>query len=258
MEAGHEIVQVAQGPERMSVAEVNALLYKPGHPADQLQRALRIPALSAGWRASLQALLDQQQSGAATGNAGLAPASGQLPAWTGLRPLRVARKIRESRNVISLVLEPADGHPLAAPLPGQFVVLRLKPTSGAPALTRSYSVSGEPSTEHYRVSVKREPAGAAGTYIDEKLQVGDVVDASAPRGNFALSAGRRRRRLPECRHRRHPRARDAARAGGRSVDEAGLVAPRSPEPPGASVRRGSARPPGGPAPWPQPCPLQLA
>jgi ferredoxin-NADP reductase/MOSC domain-containing protein YiiM len=189
VEAGHEVEQVAQGPERVSVAEVNALLYKPGHPADQLQRALRIPALSAGWRASLQALLDQQQRGAATGNAGLAAASGQLPAWTGLRPLRVARKIRESRNVISLVLEPADGHPLAAPLPGQFVVLRLKPTSGAPALTRSYSVSGEPSTEHYRVSVKREPAGAAGAYIDEKLQVGDVVDASAPRGNFALSPG---------------------------------------------------------------------
>jgi ferredoxin-NADP reductase/MOSC domain-containing protein YiiM len=189
VEAGHDVEQVAQGPERVSVAEVNALLYKPGHPADQLQRALRIPALSAGWRASLQALLDQQQRGAATGNAGLAAASGQLPAWTGLRPLRVARKIRESRNVISLVLEPADGHPLAAPLPGQFVVLRLKPTSGAPALTRSYSVSGEPSTEHYRVSVKRDPGGAAGAYIDDKLQVGDVVDASAPRGNFALSAG---------------------------------------------------------------------
>ena len=101
----------------------------------------------------------------------------------------MARKIRESGNVISLVLEPVDGQPLAAPLPGQFVVLRLKPASGAPALTRSYSLSGEPSTEHYRVSVKREPHGAAGTYIDEKLQVGDVVDASAPRGNFTLRPG---------------------------------------------------------------------
>ena len=74
-------------------------------------------------------------------------------------------------------------------MPGQFVVLRLKPASGTPALTRSYSVSGEPSTKRYRVSVKRDPDGAAGTYIDAKLQVGDVVDASAPRGNFALSTG---------------------------------------------------------------------
>ena len=78
------------------------------------------------------------------------------------------------------------------------------------------------------MSVKREPDGAAGTYIDDKLQVGDVVDASAPRGNFTLSAGRRRRRAPECRHRGHPGARDAARAGGRSVAAASLVAPRRP------------------------------
>src|SRR4051812_46161316 len=189
VEAGYEIVPVAVGPERMSVAEINALLYLPEHPANQLQRAVRIPALSAGWRTSLQALLEQQRGGTPTGNAGLAPASGQLPAWTGFRRLRVAHKISESRNVISLVLEPVDGHPLGPPLPGQFVVLRLEPTPGMPALTRSYSVSGEPSTEHYRVSVKREPGGAAGTYIDEKLQVGDVVDASAPRGNFALSSG---------------------------------------------------------------------
>ena len=35
------------GPERMSVFEINALLYMPGHPRDQLERALRIPALSA-------------------------------------------------------------------------------------------------------------------------------------------------------------------------------------------------------------------
>jgi MOSC domain-containing protein YiiM len=31
VEAGDEIVQVAAGPERMTIAEVNALLYTPGH-----------------------------------------------------------------------------------------------------------------------------------------------------------------------------------------------------------------------------------
>src|SRR3954465_15610934 len=49
VQAGNEITQVAAGPERMSVAAVNALLYMPGHPREQLERALRIPALSAGW-----------------------------------------------------------------------------------------------------------------------------------------------------------------------------------------------------------------
>ena len=127
VEAGDEIVQVAAGPERMTVFEINALLYMPGHPRSQLERALRIPALSAGWRASFQALLEQERSGGATtGNAGLAPGSGPPPAWAGFRPLRVSRKVRESSSVISLVLEPMDGHPLTAALPGQFVVLRLK------------------------------------------------------------------------------------------------------------------------------------
>ena len=54
VEAGDEIMQVASGPERMSVAEIDALLYMPGHPRNQLERALRIPALSAGWRAFLR------------------------------------------------------------------------------------------------------------------------------------------------------------------------------------------------------------
>lgn len=89
VEAGDEIVQVGTGPERMTVFEVNALLYKPGHPRSQLERALRIPVLSAGWRGSFEALLAQEQSGATTGNAGLAAASGPPPAWAGFRPLRV-------------------------------------------------------------------------------------------------------------------------------------------------------------------------
>ncbi len=189
VEPGDEIAQVAAGPEHMTVFEINALLYMPGHPRGQLERALRIPALSNGWRASFEALLEQEQSGGAMkGNAGLAPAPGPSPAWQGFRPLRVARKVRESRNVISLVLEPIDGSPLTEALPGQFVVLRLKPAPDAPGLLRSYSLSGEPSAESYRVSVKREPHGAAGAFIHDQLQVGDVLDVSAPRGSFTLRA----------------------------------------------------------------------
>src|SRR5215471_12469519 len=143
--AGDEIILVAPGPERMSVFAISALLYMPGHPRVQLERALRIPALSPGWRGSFQALLAQEQNPkTVTGNAGLTPAAGPPPAWPGFRPLRVSRKVRESSNVISLVLEPADGRPLTAALPGQFVAVRLRPVPGAPALIRSYSLSGKP------------------------------------------------------------------------------------------------------------------
>jgi ferredoxin-NADP reductase/MOSC domain-containing protein YiiM/ferredoxin len=190
VEAGDEIVKVAAGPERMTVFEIGALLYVPGHPRSQLERAVRIPALSAGWRASFQALLEQvERGGATTGNAGLAPPSGPPPAWSGFRPMRVSHKVPESSNVISLVLEPVDGHPLIAALPGQFIVLRLRPTPDAPALMRSYSLSSEPSAERYRVSIKREAHGSAGAYINDRLQVGDVLDASAARGSFTLRPG---------------------------------------------------------------------
>jgi ferredoxin-NADP reductase/MOSC domain-containing protein YiiM len=188
VETGDEITQVASGPEHMSVFEINALLYMPGHPRDQLERALRIPALSAGWHRSFEALLTHEREGGTTaGNAGLT-AFVQPPAWRGFRPFRVSRKVRESSNVTSLVLEPTDTQPTAAALPGQFVVLRLGPES-APALMRSYSLSGEPGAYCYRVSVKRETHGAASSYVDEELQVGDIVQASAARGSFTLGSG---------------------------------------------------------------------
>ena len=189
VEAGDEITRVASGPERMSVFEINTLLYMPGHPRDQLERALRIPALSTGWRSSFEALLTQERKGGmTTGNAGLTAASNPPPAWAGFRPLRVSRKVHESGNVISLVLEPTDGQPLAAALPGQFVVLRIGPGS-APTLMRSYSLSGELGAMQYRVSVKREVHGAASSYVDDTLQIGDIVSASAARGNFTLRPG---------------------------------------------------------------------
>jgi len=191
VEAGDEIAQVAAGPEHMSVSEINALLYTPGHPRDRLERALRIPALSAGWRNSFAALLEQQhKDGAATGNPGLVAASGPSPAWRGFRPFRVSRKVRESDTVTSLVLEPRDGRPIAAALPGQFIVLQLGPVS-APALMRSYSLSGMPNVVSYRVSIKREAHGAASAYVADKLDVGDIVQASAARGSFALQEGER-------------------------------------------------------------------
>jgi ferredoxin-NADP reductase len=101
----------------------------------------------------------------------------------------VSQKVSESSGVISLVLEPTDGFPLTAALPGQFVVLRLRLAPDMPALMRSYSLSGEPSARRYRISVKRELRGVAGAYIGDKVQVGDVLDVSAARGSFTLRPG---------------------------------------------------------------------
>jgi MOSC domain-containing protein YiiM len=71
--AGDHIVKVADGPERVTVADMDALLYLPGHSRDQVERALRIPVLSRGWQTSFEAMLRQESSAQmAEGNPGLA------------------------------------------------------------------------------------------------------------------------------------------------------------------------------------------
>src|SRR6202050_937115 len=100
--SGDEIVKIADGPEPVTVAEIDALLYLPGHSHEQLERSLRIPALSPGWKSSFKALLEQETNQATTGNAGLTGAATPAPAWRGFRSVRVARVERESTNVISL------------------------------------------------------------------------------------------------------------------------------------------------------------
>jgi ferredoxin-NADP reductase/MOSC domain-containing protein YiiM len=189
VEAGDEIVKIVAGPERMTVADIDALLYLPGRDRNGLERALRIPALSAGWRSSFETSLEQERTGSTAGNPSWAPAAGPAAAWAGFRPLKITGKRRESVNVTSLMLEPSDARELVAAMPGQFIVLRLKPSPEAPALLRSYSLSGEPSKQRWRLSIKREPNGAAGAYVEDRLKVGDVIDASAPRGAFTLEQG---------------------------------------------------------------------
>src|SRR5262245_61245703 len=165
VQAGDAIVKLASGPERMTVAEVDALLYLPGHPRQQLLRALRIPALSPGWQASFRALL---RGNAGSGNAGLT-AQSPPPAWPGFRSLIVAGIERESDSVISIRLQAPDGAPLPAARPGQYLTLRVQPEDEHRSVLRNYSLSGPPGAGYYRISVKREPRGTVSGYLHTRL-----------------------------------------------------------------------------------------
>jgi ferredoxin-NADP reductase/MOSC domain-containing protein YiiM/ferredoxin len=188
--AGDEIVKIAEGPERLTVADCDALLYLPGAGKEGLERALRIGALSAGWKSSFEAMLRQlAPPGAQTGNAGLISSEQRVTASPGFRSLKVASIDRECEGVVSVVLEPGDGRALTVPLPGQYVVLRVRPEAGAAQVLRSYSLSGMPDTGRYRVTIKEEPQGIVSTFVNSKLRVGDLLDVSAPRGGFILQGG---------------------------------------------------------------------
>ncbi len=187
--AGDDIVKIAEGPERISVAEVDALLYLPGHSREQLERALRIPALSKGWQSSFQAILAQESSPKPVeGNPGLANEE-QAPAWPGFRQMRVANIHKESDSVTSFILKPIDAQPLPVFQAGQFVVLRLLVDPGKPPVLRSYSLSDLPAADHFRISVKNELNGIGSSFLCNRAREGDLLDVSAPRGSFTLRPG---------------------------------------------------------------------
>jgi ferredoxin-NADP reductase/MOSC domain-containing protein YiiM len=187
--AGDDIVKVADGPERITVADTDALLYLPGHSRDNLQRALRVPALSKGWQSSFQAMLEQDShSKPAAGNPGLAFEE-QAPAWPGFRQMRVAQIHKESESVTSFVLVPTDAQPLPLSPAGQFIVLRLNVCPNKPPVLRSYSLSDVPHKDHFRISVKQEVNGIGSSFLCARTREGDVFDVSAPRGAFALHSG---------------------------------------------------------------------
>jgi ferredoxin-NADP reductase/MOSC domain-containing protein YiiM/ferredoxin len=183
---GDEIEKVAEGSEKITVAEIDGLLYLPGHPPDRLRQAARIPALSFGWRQSLEALVAADEAGSRSGNAGLT-SSTTPPAWTGFRRLRVAAVRQESIDVWSFVLETEDQSALPFPVPGQFLALRLDPGQGLGPMLRSYSISGPADRRMYRISVKRDGKGSR--YLIDSTHVGDSLEVSAPRGTFTISAG---------------------------------------------------------------------
>src|SRR3954451_17849531 len=133
VQAGQDIVKIADGPARLTVAETDALLYLPDRSPENLRRALTVPALSRGWRESFRDLLEK-------------PAG--APAWDGFRPLRVAAKRRESASITSLSLLPADDTPVPASTPGgQYLTVRLRVGADVPPVILNYSLSDLPDAQ---------------------------------------------------------------------------------------------------------------
>jgi len=189
IQAGDAIAKTRTGPGALSVADTDALLYLPGRDRAKLRVALQVPALSPGWQGSFRDLLAAADAGA--GPSPDAASAGAAPAWPGFRKLRVTRVERETEQVASIYLSPADDG--AATLPaaraGQYLTLRVS-GAGQPAPVRSYSLSGPgDDSGTYRISVKREPHGVVSGYLNGDLRPGEILEAAAPRGDFVLDEG---------------------------------------------------------------------
>lgn len=182
--AGDLIQKIADGPERMTVTEIDSLLYTADHPTDALRRAARIPALSPGWQGSINSLLDAALAGQNAGNAGLSAAT--APSWNGMRRLQIAASASESEDIRSFDLAAPDGSRLPDALPGQHLVVKLELRPDAAPVMRNYSLCGTPGRGIYRIAVKRERDGIASGYLHKRAKIGDMLQVSAPRGSFVL------------------------------------------------------------------------
>ena len=168
----------------MTVAEIDALLYLPGHPAQQVRRALAIPALSEGWKASFRELpasrtaakAGQRRAGRrepAARLAGVPPAGGD------------GDRAGEPVGDLAAAGRPA-GAALPAASPGQVLTARLPPQPDPAAAAAHLLAAGPPDAGSYRISVKREQHGAASQFVHDHVRPGDQLAVAAPRGTFIL------------------------------------------------------------------------
>ncbi|AZO56252.1 MULTISPECIES: 2Fe-2S iron-sulfur cluster-binding protein [unclassified Mesorhizobium] len=118
-------------------------------------------------------------------------------ARSGFRDLRVVAKVRESAIITSFHMEPVNPLDWRDFEPGQFLVFKIPVPQAAGEkgyVLRNYSVSCSPASKgRYRISVKREAASAPGLpdgisscLLHDRIDVGDVLQADGPRGDFVL------------------------------------------------------------------------
>ena len=105
--------------------------------------------------------------------------------WTGWRDFVVAEKTRESEVITSFTLVPADGGPVLRHRPGQYLTFWLEIPGRVP-LKRNYSISSAPGDTQYRITVKREPQGAASNWLHDAVRPGTRLKVAAPAGDFFL------------------------------------------------------------------------
>lgn len=118
-----------------------------------------------------------------------------VTAGTSWRRYRVIRRKAESETVTSLHLVAEDGGALEPFRAGQFLTFRLTSPDGRP-VARNYSLSSDPGDlSSYRISVKREPSppdrpdlppGFGSGFMHRQAEVGAVLEASGPKGQFQL------------------------------------------------------------------------
>jgi len=110
---------------------------------------------------------------------------------SGRRRLKVVDKVLESDQIVSFHLAAADGRALAPFRAGQHLPVELEVPGRPDRVRRSYSLSGAPGAETYRLSVKREDRGLASAFLHDRIGIGDMIETGPPSGEFTVPGSSR-------------------------------------------------------------------
>ena len=107
--------------------------------------------------------------------------------WTGFRELVLVDKAEVCPGIMSFYFKALDGGKLVKHIPGQFLPFKIKTNEDKyKDEIRTYSLSMYPNDSIYRISVKKVEGGLISSYLHEKMNLGDVIEAMVPTGLFTI------------------------------------------------------------------------
>jgi ferredoxin-NADP reductase/MOSC domain-containing protein YiiM len=177
IQAGDEVRILSQDETAITVGDLSRLLTDMSVTDTALLRGvLANPALGGQARGMIRKRLARIED----------QAEARRDRWTGWRRFAIEQVTDEAVDTRSFHLRPLDGGPLAPPLAGQFLTVRLPVSAGQPDLVRTWSLSDhDVSAGAYRLTVKRLQGGV-GSGALHALAPGAILEARPPAGRFTL------------------------------------------------------------------------
>jgi len=103
------------------------------------------------------------------------------------RELVLVDKIKECEGIISFYFKDVDNKSLKKHRAGQFLPFQIQTQDPTyKGVMRTYSLSNIPNESMYRISVKKIKNGLISSYLHDKLNIGDKIEAMDPMGLFTV------------------------------------------------------------------------
>jgi nitric oxide dioxygenase len=105
--------------------------------------------------------------------------------WRGFRKFLVARREKETKDVVVFTLKPVDAVGVYFEFtPGQYLSVKIDPDGDKLTAPRHYTIISPPGMPYLQIAVKKLPGGKVSTFLHDHATEGHVVLLSPPFGIF--------------------------------------------------------------------------